>query len=153
MPPAGQAANLAGPGTILDPCTAMRTALPACVPATLLSLSLLLLTGCGRPEAGAGRFAGVDGGNAEAGQRLLSHYQCGSCHLIPDVPSAKGRTAPSLAHFGRRSYIAGQVPNRPQALVRWLQDPQALLPQARMPGMGASEADARHMAAYLLSLQ
>jgi cytochrome c1 len=127
----------------------MRTALPARLPATLL----LLLAGCGGPDAGADRFAVVEGGNAERGQRLLSHYQCGSCHVIPAVPSAKGRTAPSLAHFGRRSYIAGQMPNRPDALVRWLQGPQALWPQARMPDMGASEADARDMAAYLYTLR
>lgn len=131
----------------------MHTALPACVPAALLSLLLLLLAGCGGSDAGSARFAVVEGGNAGRGQRLLSHYQCGSCHAIPAVPSAKGRTAPPLTQFGRRSYIAGQVPNRPLTLVRWLQDPQALLPQARMPDMGASEADARDMAAYLLSLR
>ena len=75
------------------------------------------------------------------------------CHVIPGVPSSEGRSAPPLTAFGRRSYIAGQIPNGPATLTQWLLHPQALLPQARMPDMGASEADARDMAAYLQSLR
>jgi cytochrome c len=111
------------------------------------------LHGCGAPEPVPARFTQVEGGRAQQGPALLARYQCGSCHAIPEVPSAQGRTAPTLAGFGRRSYIAGTVPNRPASLVQWLQEPQALVPGTRMPDMGVTEADARHMAAYLLSLQ
>lgn len=82
----------------------------------------------------------------------MAQYQCGSCHAVPGVAAARGRLGPSLAGFGRRSYIAGHVPNGPEALARWIVEPAALAPDTTMPAMGASEADARDMAAYLLSL-
>ncbi len=87
------------------------------------------------------------------GQSLLPQYQCGACHVIPGVPGAAGRTGPTLAHFGRRSYIAGHAPNTPDNLQRWLQDPQALVPGSTMPALGVSPEAARDMAAYLRSLK
>lgn len=60
---------------------------------------------------------------------------------------------PSLAAFGKRSYIAGHIPNRPDALARWIMQPAALVPDTLMPSMGVSLGDARDMAAYLGSLQ
>jgi cytochrome c len=95
----------------------------------------------------------VTGGDARIGQRLVSQYQCGSCHQIPDVPAAFGQAGPPLQSFGLRSYIAGQFPNEPEALVRWLGNPPAMKPGTLMPDMGVSPADARHMAAYLYTLQ
>jgi cytochrome c2 len=91
--------------------------------------------------------------DAERGRRLLTQYQCGSCHVIPGVAAATGRSAPTLAAFGRRSYIAGQWPNQGDALVRWIIAPRSLVPDATMPAMGAGEADARDMAAYLQRLR
>lgn len=119
----------------------------------MAALLCLGAAGCGRTEAEAPRFATVEGGDAGRGQQLLARYQCGSCHVIPAVPSAAGQIGPTLQDFGKRSYIAGQLPNTPHTLVRWLQDPQALVPGTRMPAMGASEADARDMAAYLMTLR
>jgi cytochrome c1 len=92
-------------------------------------------------------------GDAERGLALVSRYQCGGCHAVPQAPSESMRIAPPLEAFGRRSYIAGRVPNSPAALQRWLQDPQSLVPGTRMPDLGMSEADARDIAAYLLSLR
>lgn len=107
------------------------------------SLAGLLLFGCGAaPDA-----------RVERGQRLLAQYQCGSCHAIPDVPGSRGKVGPPLARFGLRSYIAGEIPNRPDTLARWIEEPAALVPGTLMPDMGASEADARDMAAYLSALQ
>lgn len=91
--------------------------------------------------------------DVERGRRLAERYHCGTCHEIPGVPAARGRMAVSLAGFGRRSYIAGRLPNEPQLLERWLIDPAALVPGTAMPAMGVSPADARAMAAYLRSLQ
>lgn len=61
--------------------------------------------------------------------------------------------AQSLRAWGRRSYIAGRLPNRPDLLAQWIVDPQALVPGTPMPRMGVSLADAQHIAAYLLSLE
>ena len=55
--------------------------------------------------------------------------------------------------WGRRSYIAGRLPNRPEVLAQWIAAPQALVPGTAMPSMGVSPADAQAMAAYLFSLQ
>ena len=84
---------------------------------------------------------------------ILAQYQCGSCHTSPDVQAARGRMGPTLAAFGRRSYIAGHVPNGPDHLVRWIVAPAALVPGTLMPAMGVSPDDARDMAAYLLALE
>ncbi len=87
------------------------------------------------------------------GQRLIAQYQCGACHVIPDVPAARGRIGPTLLRWGGRSYIAGRLPNRADTLARWIADPQALVPGTPMPDMGVSEGDARAIAAYLMSLR
>lgn len=101
--------------------------------------------------AAAASFA--ETGRAERGRQLLAQYQCGSCHTIPGVASAGGRTAASLKGFALRSYIAGRLVNRPDLLARWIEQPQALVPDTRMPSMGVSSDDARDMAAYLLELK
>lgn len=80
---------------------------------------------------------------------MLAQYQCGSCHMIPDVAAARGTVGPSLADFRQRSYIAGHVPNTRDALARWIVEPKALAPGTSMPSMGVSLQDAQDMAAYL----
>jgi cytochrome c len=109
-----------------------------------------VVAGC---SAGAGPAAGTAPGDADRGRRLLAQYQCGNCHTIPGVPAARGVTAVPLQGLGRRSYLAGEVPNRPELLARWIAEPAALVPDTRMPDMGASDADARDMAAYLGTLE
>jgi mono/diheme cytochrome c family protein len=89
----------------------------------------------------------------ERGRRLLAQYQCGSCHVIPGVEGAIGHAAPTLAAFGRRHYIAGQLPHSADTLVRWIVTPASQVPNATMPAMGAGLRDARDMAAYLRTLR
>ncbi len=112
------------------------------------SLCRLLL-----PAAIAIACSGAHAASAERGRRLLAQYQCGSCHTIPGVASAGGRTAASLHGFGSRSYIAGRLANGPELLARWIVQPRALVPDTRMPSMGVSPADASDMAAYLMELK
>lgn len=95
----------------------------------------------------------VAGGDAKLGKRLIEQYQCGSCHDIPGVAAATSTVGPALQGFGRRSYIGGRIPNMPAPLIQWLADPPAMKPGTMMPNLGVSEADARHMAAYLYTLQ
>lgn len=94
----------------------------------------------------------VAGGDAVVGKRLVAQYQCGACHVIPSVPAAQGQVGPPLQAFGRRGYIAGGIPNQPETLVRWLVDPPAMKPGTGMPNLGVSPDEARHMAAYLYSV-
>jgi len=111
------------------------------------ALSCALLQGCERAAEVTGAA------QSEHGQRLLAQYQCGSCHSIPGVAAARGNIGPPLERWGGRSYIAGQIPNGPVALARWIASPQALVPGTLMPDMGVSEGDARAIAAYLMSLK
>ncbi|MBI2954427.1 MAG: c-type cytochrome [Chloroflexi bacterium] len=92
-------------------------------------------------------------GNPQQGQQAIGRYGCGSCHTIPGVPNANGTTAPSLAGVGSRQQIAGVLPNTPDNMARWIQDPQAVKSGTRMPSMGVTESDARDIAAYLETLK
>ncbi|MBA4328463.1 MAG: cytochrome C [Polaromonas sp.] len=132
--------------------------LPALISRALLPVVLVLggasLTACGPGDGDpAPPLKPVARGDAALGLRLLTQYQCGSCHVIPGVSAARGINGPSLQAFGKRSYIAGRVPNYPDALVAWIVTPAALAPDTSMPSMGVSPEDARHMAAYLGQLQ
>lgn len=109
-----------------------------------------LLAGC-VPAAPAPRPASA--GDPERGRALMAQYQCGACHRVPGVEAARGTVAANLAGFGRRSYIAGQLPNRPAVLERWITDPQSVLASATMPSLGVSPGDARDIAAYLQGLE
>lgn len=95
----------------------------------------------------------VPGGDAEQGLRLVTQYQCGACHTIPQVPGATGEAGPTLEQVGRISYIAVGLPNQPDTMVRWLRDPPAMKPGTRMPALGITETEARHMAAFLYTLR
>ena len=95
----------------------------------------------------------VVGGEPEAGRALIAGYGCTACHRIPGVATPTGTVGPSLEGFGRRAYIAGQLPNRPALLTAWLRDPPALAPGTAMPSLGLSEPEARHVAAYLYTLR
>ena len=109
------------------------------------ALALVALVG-GRAGAQAG---GPVDGDAERGRLLMAQYQCGRCHAIPGVAGARGRLAVPLDAFGARSYIAGRIPNRPAALVRWIVDPPSLVPGTAMPNLGVSAREAHDIAAYL----
>jgi cytochrome c len=117
-----------------------------------LALLATLLAGCGQGGGGLGP-PHVRGGDVETGRRLITQYQCSTCHVIPEVAGPNGDAGPSLEHVARLSYIAGGIPNQGERMVAWLRDPPALKPGTRMPSMGLSEQEARHMAAYLYTLK
>lgn len=95
----------------------------------------------------------VAGGDIDTGRRLIEQYQCASCHAIPGAAGAASNAGPPLERFARRSYIAGRIPNTPDGLVAWLMDPPARKRGTMMPDLGISDTEARHMAAYLYTLQ
>ena len=94
-----------------------------------------------------------NGLSLQRGQLLLTQYQCGSCHAIPGIAAARGIQGPKLEAFGKRSYIAGRIPNQADHLARWIVQPSALVSDTAMPAMGVSPDEARDMAAYLGSLK
>ena len=128
----------------------LDTVWPTLTLAVMVAMVALGCTGC---DTGASPKQARGGANALQGQRLLAQYQCGSCHVIPDVAAARGRQGPSLAAFGKRSYIAGHVPNTPEALALWIVAPTAVVADTSMPSMGVSPTEARDMAVYLGALR
>jgi cytochrome c oxidase subunit 2 len=89
-----------------------------------------------------------------AGRRLFDEYGCAGCHAVRGH-YAGSPIGPDLTHFGgRRSLAAGALPMTAEAISRFIRDPSAFKPGARMPTferMPASEAD--QVAAYLLELR
>lgn len=95
----------------------------------------------------------LTGGDPATGRDTLARLSCGGCHEIPGVHGAAGRVGPPLTHFAGRAFIGGRANNTPANLVRWIQDPHQFDPQSAMPPTGASDQQARDMAAYLYTLQ
>jgi cytochrome c1 len=98
-------------------------------------------------------YAEALGGNPARGPAIAERYGCGSCHTIPGVTGARGLVGPPLLWWSRRTFIAGELPNTPENLVRWIRDPQSVEPQTAMPALGLSDAEARDVAAYLYTLR
>jgi len=91
--------------------------------------------------------------DAARGLRVIVDQGCAACHRIPGAQWPVGRVGPPLDGFGRRTYIAGVLPNSPEALARWLRDPPSVKPGTAMPNVGLTEAQASDVAAYLSGLK
>lgn len=111
-------------------------------------LALLLpAAGCGNEETTYSL------GDPVKGKAAISEYGCGSCHAIPEVPGANGRTGPTLERIAKRTYLAGVLPNTPRDMVRWILAPETIDPRTAMPNMAVSIDDARDITAYLYTLK
>jgi cytochrome c len=95
----------------------------------------------------------VPGGDARRAPALIKSLGCAGCHTVPGVSGATGNVGPPLTRFGDRTYVAGMLRNTPDNLIRWIRDPQGVVPGNAMPNMGVSAADARDIAAYLYTLR
>lgn len=114
----------------------------------LVCLALLLpVAGCGSEETTSSL------GDPVKGKAAIAEYGCGSCHAIPDVPGANGRTGPTLERIAKRTYLAGVLPNTPEDMVRWIRAPEKIDPRTAMPNMAVSVGDARDITAYLYTLK
>jgi len=92
-------------------------------------------------------------GDSTRGAKLIKQHGCGGCHIIPGIRRADGLVGPPLNHMGKRVYIAGVLRNTPGNMIKWLRNPQAIVPGNAMPDMGLSEDQARDIAAYLSTLE
>ena len=112
-------------------------------------LPLLALPGCGDKQP----VMQVSGGEPQRGKELVRTYGCVACHAIPGIAHTGSNVGPPLHKMGLRAYVGGVLPNTPEDLVRWLRNPPAVDPRTAMPNLGLSEAEARHVAAYLYTLR
>jgi cytochrome c len=109
--------------------------------AASLAAGAALLGGCG--EGGP-----VPNASAERGRALIKQHGCGTCHTIGGIDGANGKVGPPLTNFDDNRLIAGQLPNRPENVVRWILEPRRFDPQTVMPDLGLTPEQARDIAEY-----
>ncbi len=109
--------------------------------------------GCTGERVTGVKYTIPTGGLAARGESVIVDKSCGSCHTIPGISGARGVVGPPLLFFSRRTMIAGQLPNSPENLIRWVRSPQSVEPDTAMPNLGLTEQEARDVAAYLYQLR
>jgi len=113
---------------------------------------LLLLAACSKRYEKT-QIAEQTGGNVDHGRQLVQQYGCTSCHDIPRVSGPRGMVGPPLTHFASRQIFAGHMPNTPENLIKYLQNPQLPDPQNAMPNLGLTVDQSRDIAAFLYTLK
>src|SRR6267143_1173930 len=87
------------------------------------------------------------------GRKIFEQTACINCHTVQGT-AANGRFGPDLTHLMSRETLgAGLVPNTPENLRRWIQDPAAIKPGSLMPAMGMSDRELDAVTAYVASLR
>jgi cytochrome c len=93
----------------------------------------------------------MTGGDATRAPEIIRRYGCAGCHTIPGIPGGDGKVGGPLQDIRQRVYVGGVVVNAPDNLIKWIVSPQTFSPRSAMPATGITEAEARHVAAYLYS--
>jgi mono/diheme cytochrome c family protein len=121
----------------------------------LIAVAAVLLGACrgNNPAYAVSYTPRVENGDPQRGRAVIEGYGCGGCHTIPGIRQANGLVGPPLLWWSRRTFIAGELPNTPENLVRWLRDPPSVERATAMPALGLSDAQARDAAAYLYTLR
>jgi cytochrome c2 len=117
-----------------------------------LALFSLMLGLYGCASSRTENVARVTGGNPMVGKVQIVRRGCPACHEIPGIETARARVGPSLRNIVGQEYLAGQLVNTPDNMIRWVRTPQGIRPNSAMPDMGISEEEARDITAYLYSL-
>lgn len=81
---------------------------------------------------------------------------CSSCHVVDAtaVEQSAGLAGPNLDGFAARQTFAGAIlDNTESNLRRWLEDPAAAKPGAKMPDVGLTQEQIDALVAYLQSLE
>ncbi len=122
-----------------------------CVALSLVAIGVSL-PGCNDGTAVRSYGIAIEG-NPQHGKQLIEAYGCGACHIIPGIRNARGLVGPPLILFAERTMVAGEIPNTPDNLVKWVQNPPSIEPNTAMPDLGLSQAQAQDIAAYLYTLR
>jgi cytochrome c oxidase subunit 2 len=91
--------------------------------------------------------------HAARGQEVFAASACNVCHTIAGTDAA-ATVGPDLSHVAsRRMLAAGTLPNDPEHLRQWLENPQRVKPGNRMPIVSLAPEDLDALVAYLGTLQ
>jgi cytochrome c2 len=115
----------------------------------------VICSGCDAFESPPINGKVVHGGDAARGRAIVASgtHGCTACHAVPGIRAPRGVAGPPLHGVARRGLIAGRLPNTPAVLVAFLTDPPLLAPETGMPNVGLTTEEARHVAAYLYTLE
>jgi cytochrome c oxidase subunit II len=95
----------------------------------------------------------TDDAATSEGRTVFQHNACISCHTISGSV-ATGRFGPDLTHLASRETIAsGAVPNTPENIRKFVQNPDHFKPGVLMPPMHLSDHDLDAVTAYLTTLK
>jgi cytochrome c oxidase subunit 2 len=87
------------------------------------------------------------------GRTAFLALSCVNCHQVRGT-AAHGRYAPDLTHLmSRQTLASGMVPNTPENLRQWIEDPQKTKPGCLMPAFGLSNRQCDDIVRYLLTLR
>lgn len=95
----------------------------------------------------------IPGGDPQRGKAAIAAMGCGACHVVEGVALARGEVGPPLDGVARRAIIGGVLPNTPDNMMRWIEDPPAVAPNTAMPNLGVTPQSARDIVAYLYTLK
>ena len=123
----------------------------AALAAAVLALGAIIYVWQFQPQARQVMLASGNAGDPAHGREIIIEVGCGACHLIPDIPAARGQIGPPLTDVRSRTMIAGYLPNSMNNLVRWIEAPTEVVPGTGMPDLQLSADQARDVAAYLHS--
>ena len=91
--------------------------------------------------------------DARDGQLIFEQQACINCHTVAGTV-ANGRYGPDLTHLmSRETLAAGAMPNTPQNLKAWIDDPNNFKPGCLMPAMHLTERQDAQITAYLQTLK
>ena len=121
----------------------------------LAALALVASADCGGAASGPSRTAvlatpGI--GDPTRGKALFTAKACIGCHQVRGE-IAGGLTGPELLGFASRPTIAGTIPNTPENVWRWLENPARLKPGTLMVRTPLSPQELDDLVAYLQTLQ
>jgi cytochrome c1 len=140
-----------------DACRARRhgVRLPSVAgPLLLTGLAMLAAVGCASGSGSASpTVAATPGvGDAARGKNVFTAKVCIGCHQVSGE-IAGGMTGPDLRGFGSRPRIAAVVPNTPENLWHWLENPQRTKPGTLMPRTPLTAEELDDLVAYQESLK
>jgi cytochrome c oxidase subunit II len=94
----------------------------------------------------------VEDAAARSAKDVFLAQSCVNCHRVRGT-AAGGTYAPDLTHvMSRQTLAAGTLPNTPENLKRWVDDPQKIKPSCLMPAFGLSPTERHEILRYLLTL-
>ncbi len=87
------------------------------------------------------------------GKIAFLSQSCVNCHRVRGT-SSQGTYAPDLTHLmSRHTLASGMIPNTPENLRKWVDDPQKIKPGCLMPAFGLNASELDLVVRYLLTLR